>query len=126
MPITLPLEQLGSELKRRRRERQLSLRAVELQTGVSPATLSRLERGNTPDLSVVEKIANWLGVSVATAGAQRESLSSTVKTDEDLKRTIAVHLRANKKLSSELAEAIAETFDMVVRLELEKQKKKRG
>lgn len=123
MGTAIKLEELGEELSRRRAARNVSLRDVEEETGVSAATLSRTERGSTPDLDTVEKLANWLGVVVHAGGSQRLPADS----DEDLKRTIEVHLRANKSLSPNLARSIADSFDFVMRLELEKAaaKKKR-
>src|SRR5437899_5194586 len=107
MAITVTVDQLGAELRTRRKELGLSLRAVEQQTGISAATLSRVERGSIPEMSVIEKLAKWLKVNVSAT----DTAPPGVKTDQDLKRTIAVHLRANRKLSEKTARAIAETFD---------------
>lgn len=115
--MTIGIDQLGAELRRQRAERDLNLREVERETGISAATLSRIERGSgTPDVQIIEKLAEWLGTSVRTGG---EAMSE-VKTDADLKRVIAVHLRANKKLPEAVAHAIAETFAVVVSIETKK------
>jgi len=116
MTLAIAIDELGDELRRRREAKKLSLRDVEEVTGVSAATLSRIERGSTPDLDIVAKLATWLSVSVHTAGKTRAPKT----TDEQLKRSIEVHLRANKKLSPDLAKSIADSFDFVMRLELEK------
>ena len=116
MAVVLPLDQLGAELKRRREMLGVSLRMVEDATGISAATLSRTERGSVPDLAIMERLAAWLGVRVHAVGDERVG----VRTDEDLKRTIAVHLRANKRMSEEVANTIAESFDLVMRVELAK------
>jgi hypothetical protein len=63
-------------------------------------------------------LADWLGVNVNAAGED----SHSVKTDEDLRRTIAVHLRANKKLPASVAQAIVESFDLVMKVELQRAK----
>ena len=118
MPATITLDQLGAELRRIRDERKRSLRQVEEEIGVSAATLSRVERGSIPELTITNKIAAWLGVNVAAAGEATHS----IKTDEDLKKTIAVHLRANKDLSEEVARAIVESFDLIIKIETEKAK----
>lgn len=125
MPVTLEVGQLGAELKRVREERGMSLRDVEAEASVSLATLSRLERGAVvPDWSVVDKLARWLGVEVkATQAAGAGDLG--VETDEDLKRVIALHLRANKRLSEKVARAIVDSFDVIVRIESEKAAKKK-
>lgn len=122
MPVTIELDQLGAELKRRRDEKRLSLRDVWDETKISPATLSRIERGSVvPELQIVEKLAQWLGVTVRTAGAEE----AQVKTDDDLKRVITVHLRANKKLPEVVARAIADAYDVIVRYELEQHRTKK-
>jgi hypothetical protein len=64
----------------------------------------------------VEKLAAWLEVTVRAAGEG----GSEVKTDDDLKRTIAVHLRANKRLPEKVARAIVDAFDLVMQLEMQK------
>ncbi|HWZ61124.1 MAG TPA: helix-turn-helix transcriptional regulator [Gemmatimonadaceae bacterium] len=122
MAVSVTVDQLGAELKRRREELGVSLRAVENDTKISAATLSRLERGSgNPDLAVVERLARWLNVIVRAAGSDH----TEIKTDEDLKRTIAVHLRANKKLSDHVVRAIADSFDIVMRMEIERDKKQK-
>jgi transcriptional regulator with XRE-family HTH domain len=114
----MTVDQLGAEIKRRREGEGLSLRDVERDTGISAATLSRIERGSKPEFAVIQRLAHWLGVNVVTAGEQ----ASTVRTDDDLKRTIAVHLRANKNLPDEVAAAIIESFDVIMQLEMQKAK----
>jgi transcriptional regulator with XRE-family HTH domain len=116
MGLTITVKELGDELRRRRDEQGLSLRDVEEETGVSAATLSRIERGSSPDLDIVKKLAEWMSVAVQTAG----DFAAPVRSDEELKRSIEVHLRANKNLSVSLARSIAESFDMVMRVELER------
>ena len=116
MAVTVNTDQLGAELKRRREELGISLRAVENATKISAATLSRVERGSVPDLRIMEQLAQWLGVKISAVGDQ----DSGIKTDADLKRTIAVHLRANRNMSEEVARAIAESFELVMRVELER------
>ncbi len=116
MGLTIAVDALGEELRRRRADDDLSLRDVEEKTGVSAATLSRIERGSRPDLEVVEKLAQWLGVIVHAAGNKKSPKNS----DEDLKRTIEVHLRADKNLSATLARSIADSFDILMRVEIER------
>jgi transcriptional regulator with XRE-family HTH domain len=95
------------------------LRAVEAATGISAATLSRVERGSTPESAIIQRLAEWLEVSVVHADTGGPVLATTaIRTDEDLKRTIAVHLRANKKLAPEVASAIADGFEYFMRAEI--------
>ena len=59
-----PSERLGDLLSAARRERQLTLRAVESATGISNAYLSQLEGGKVrePSPTVLHKLALLLGV----------------------------------------------------------------
>ncbi len=41
----------------------MTLREAQAQSGISPATLSRLELGKTPDLETFEKLCRWTGLS---------------------------------------------------------------
>lgn len=118
MAVTLTVDQLGAELKRRREREKLSLRDVEEKTGISAATLSRIERGSKPEFVVIERLSHWLEVNIVTAG----EAASSIRTDDDLKRTIAVHLRANKNLPDDVAAAIVESFDVIMQLEIQKAK----
>lgn len=43
--------------------RDYPLREVALQTGISAATLSRLERGKAPDLETFFAVCSWLGAA---------------------------------------------------------------
>ncbi len=119
MAVTLSIQELGAALRARRSEEDLSLKEVEEIINVSAATLSRIERGHTPDTAVIGKLAEWLGVNVTTAGEQ----ASTIRTDADLKNQIAVHLRANKRLSPDVANAIAQSFEAIMQHEIRKAKK---
>jgi len=120
MTATVPVEQLGAELRRRRADLGVSLRAVEQQTNISAATLSRIERGSVPDLSVIERLAAWLNVIVHASGGAPAQGEHQVRTDDDLLRTIEIHLRANKHMSEDLARSIANTFDTLVKVEAAK------
>ena len=110
MPVPVPVDQLGAELKRVRSRRGLSLRDVAEETGISASTLSRLERGSTPDYDIVDRLAGWLKVSVATG----VSPTQAPKTDTEVMQVVEVHLRANKKLSAGTARAIAEAVKLLL------------
>ena len=121
MVAAISSEEIGAELRRKREVLGLSLREVEGKTGISAATLSRIERGATnADLETIRQLSEWLGVSIQTGKG-----TSSGRSDEDLKRSIALHLRATKRLSPELASSIAEAFDVVMRVELEREKAKK-
>lgn len=61
--MTLPIEELGQLITRKRGAR--GIRAAAAEAEVSPATLSRVENGNLPDLATFAKICRWLGVDPA-------------------------------------------------------------
>src|ERR1700737_2468698 len=110
MAVPVPIGQLGAELKRIRSQRRLSLRDVAEKTGISASTLSRLERGSTPDFDIVDRVAEWLKVSVVTGA----SLTHTPKTDDEVMQVVEVHLRANKRLPTATARAIAEAVKLLL------------
>lgn len=43
----------------------MGIRAAAKEIGISPTTLSRVERGHVPDLKTLEKICDWIGVDSA-------------------------------------------------------------
>ncbi len=94
------VSELGTLLKKRRKSRNLSLRDVADQTGVSLNTLSRVERGHVPDLLNFRKIIEWLDVP---ADAFLDSSGTSLATP----KVIARHLRADPNLPKEAAEQIA-------------------
>ncbi|WP_380783478.1 helix-turn-helix domain-containing protein [Sphingomonas sp. R86520] len=61
--MTLPIEELGQLIIRKRGAR--GIRAAAAEAEVSPATLSRVENGNLPDLATFAKICRWLDVDPA-------------------------------------------------------------
>jgi transcriptional regulator with XRE-family HTH domain len=58
----LQIDQLGGMVAERRAKDGLNLREAADIAGVSFNTLSRVERGHTPDLSSFRKIVDWLGL----------------------------------------------------------------
>lgn len=61
--MTLPIEELGKLLVRKRGGRGIRATAADIE--VSPATLSRVENGHLPDLATFAKICRWLEVDPA-------------------------------------------------------------
>ena len=43
----------------------MGVRATAAEIGISPTTLSRIERGHLPDLGTLEKVCKWLGEDMA-------------------------------------------------------------
>ncbi len=54
---------LGETLKARREHLSLGLREAAKLAGVSHATLSRVERGEDPDIPNFAKLCQWLGLA---------------------------------------------------------------
>ena len=96
--MTLPLEELGKLVARKRGSR--GIRAVSEEAGVSPATLSRVQNGHMPDLATFAKICRWLdcdpaeflGIAVPNAGMPQK----------------VVHFRKKKTVTPETAQSLAE------------------
>lgn len=44
-----------------RRRGNMGVRAAASEIGISPTTLTRIEKGNVPDVGTLEKICRWLG-----------------------------------------------------------------
>lgn len=102
---------LGTRILSKRHAEGLGLRAAAEQSGVSPSTLSRLERGvgASPDAETMAKLSTWLNVSVGELlfGEEANFQNPAGLTTPEL---IAVHLRTDKRLSSKTADALAELF----------------
>lgn len=116
MTSATPQRRISALIKAKRRETGLGVRAAATASGVSAATLSRLERGvspNLPDTGTLAKLANWLGTSVndllATGGKQPVGHELEATTPE----VVEVHLRADKNLAPETADALAKMFKVL-------------
>ena len=57
-------DELPIYLKAIRAERKLGLREVEKQSGISHATLSRIENGHDFDIPNTRKLCVWLGLKL--------------------------------------------------------------
>lgn len=91
------LQSLGRSLIEKRGDR--GVRSVAAEIGISPATLSRIERGFAPDLETFGKVCRWLGVDPG------EILG--IKPKELLQPTAVVHFRKNQAIKPETAQALA-------------------
>ena len=78
----------------------LGIRAAAAKIGISPATLSRVENGQLPDLENFGKICRWLKVDPA------EILG--ISTADDSPPVASVHFRKRQTLKLETAQALAE------------------
>lgn len=95
--VKLTVQSLGRKLLEKRGGR--GIREVAREVGISPATLSRVERGGFPDLETFGKICKWLAVDPG------EVLG--VKTKGPSIAQVAVHFRKDQTLAPETAEALA-------------------
>ena len=92
------IHMLGQMLAQKRSG--VGIRAVAKEIGVSPATLSRVERGFLPDLETFSKICEWVGVNPANV------LGVKVKSEQIPK--VAVHFKKSAALAPNTAKALAQ------------------
>ena len=94
----LTLKSLGRKITERRGAN--GIRAAAAEIGVSPATLSRVERGNLPDLETFKKICSWLAVDPGEV----LGFKPAPKTDAP----VAVHFKKESAIQPDTARALAE------------------
>ncbi len=105
---------IGALLKAKRRKAGLGLRAAAAECGVSPSTLSRLERGDSsslPDAETLTKLAAWLNMTVAALLSEKQI--PTADPELTTPEVVEVHLRADKRLSADTASALARAFRLL-------------
>jgi transcriptional regulator with XRE-family HTH domain len=100
-------------IKTKKREEELGVRGAAKECGIDASTLSRLENGvysTLPDAGTLEKLADWLGISVsALLGGEGENPLDK----STLPEVVEVHLRADKNLSPKTAKALAAMFQQL-------------
>ena len=104
---------LGKAIKRRREELKMSLRDVADVIDVSASTLSRIENGTgRPDTDNIARITRWLDMPVdRLMKHSSEGVEPVIYyPHEPTTEIISAHLRADKNLSPETAEALSELF----------------
>ena len=92
------IHMLGRLIAQKRGE--TGIRAAAKEIGVSPATLSRVERGFVPDLATFSKICKWLNINPG------EVLGVTSRSVRIPK--VAVHFRKQAALAPATAQALAQ------------------
>ncbi len=109
--------ELGRAIRRKREEAGLSLRDVANETGVSASTLSRIENGTgKPDADNIARLTAWLNVPMerimsGRTGAAREEVNAVVYFPQEATPDIVeAHLRADRNLTPETAQALSELF----------------
>ncbi len=104
---------LGKAIKRRREELKMSLRDVADVIDVSASTLSRIENGTgRPDTDNIARITRWLNMPVDRLMKHSSDGVEPViyYPHEPVTEIISAHLRADKNLAPETAEALSELF----------------
>lgn len=103
-------ELVRERLRRARKRRNLSLRDTADEIGeVSPSTLSRIERGATPDLTTVNRLIAWLGL-------ERDAVFNAYpRNPKSTPRKVDVLLRADKNLDPRTAKTLSKIFDTAYR-----------
>ena len=98
----LTIQQLGELLRKQRGGRGIREAATEI--GISPATLSRVERGNVPDLDTFGKICRWLHLDPGSV----LGVETSDQTMNMSPRYATAHYKADQTISPELANALAQ------------------
>ena len=99
----IPLQRIGPLVRERRGDR--GIREVAKEIGISPATLSRIEHGKVPDLETFRKVCRWLKIDPADVLGRPESVPEKAGAEAP---TPAVHFKADRAMSRDAAEALAE------------------
>lgn len=96
MSASSRLESLGEMVVRKRGK--VGIRTAAREIGLSPATLSRVENGQLPDLANFTKLCRWLEIDPASVLGFNPN---------DLNRpTVAVHFRSRQTMAAETAAAL--------------------
>lgn len=113
MPEPVDVERLGQRLRRARKDKQATLEEVSKATGVSVATLSRVERGGSKDIDggTLVSVCAWMGVrpDEFRPGAEPPKTPSR-RTPATTPEAVELYLRADKNLDEQTAVLLAEMF----------------
>ena len=90
----------------------MGLRAVAKDIGISAPTLSRIEKGNVPDLDTFMRTCRWLGKS-----PQHYTSMPKGNEPETTPKIIEAQLRADKTLPKETIDAISRMVELAYRAE---------
>lgn len=115
--MPLNADKLGEALRRTRLEREMTLQQVYDETGISVATLSRIERRAFDNVK-----SDTLGIlNEWIARSQLESREEKELATPDI---VELHLRADKNLNKKTADALANLFRNAYEHLADKMKKK--
>lgn len=107
MASEIDIRELAKLIKSKRGRRGLREVAKEL-GDVSASTLSRIEQGKIPDLDTFMKLCKWLGVSADHFTKDTDSKF----VQESTAQVITAHLRADRALNPQTAEALVTMIEM--------------
>jgi transcriptional regulator with XRE-family HTH domain len=115
MPHGIDPVSLQERLREVRRKRGLTLQGVAAQTGISVATLSRIERGGGKSLKsdTLVTLSEWLGTEVEMLKKEPSPVLEKGKPVAYTPDVVALHLRADKNLDRKTANALANLFRSV-------------
>ena len=86
------------------------LRDTAKEIGTSSPTLSRIENGNLPDIDTYLKICTWL--DVPSDYFNKKATQKETKNSSANKKQVIAHLRADKNLPPNTAEALIEMINL--------------
>lgn len=95
------MEELSVRIRDKRGSR--GVREVAKEIDISPATLSRIESGKQPDISTFGKLCKWLNVDPSAILGLK-----TVATNTSNDGLVHAHFRADKELSPDTANHLAQ------------------
>jgi len=103
-PSSVDVNRLSAMVKAKRANRPLRVVADEIR-GVTASTLSRIERGNAPDLESFMRLCQWLSVS---ADDFRSSVPVEAGEPMAMPDVIEANLRADKILPTDAVDALSQ------------------
>lgn len=100
-----------ARLVRRAVEHSGNLHEAARASGLSPATLSRVQRGHAPDADALVALARWLQIPMEKLLRRPPDVDAPKQASTPQK--VEMHLRADPSLSPEAATRLAEVFKAV-------------
>lgn len=105
MARVIRTDELAERIRRKRQQENLTLREAAKQCEISIATLSRVEKGSTPDLDTLVALTKWLELPI-----EHFLEEYSPPKEESVPDIVEAHLRADKNLSPRTVKALAEMF----------------
>jgi transcriptional regulator with XRE-family HTH domain len=121
--------ELGRRVRAKRRSRKLSIREAAEEARVSAPTISRVERGHVPQREVLLRLARWAGVRIDPVlheNARGSRNAAVHGPDASTVEAVELHLRADKNLDKDDAEALSEMFRLAYDALSQKQARSKG